>query len=444
MVSIKKKIEKAKAFMGDFPKEWVVHSLDEVLELIKNGTSEPQNNEKKGVPVTRIETIADGKVNYSKVGFVKTDKDLSEYKLNEGDILFSNINSVKHIAKIARYDGKKTLYHGMNLLMLRPGNNVDSSYLYYLLSSYPVKKYFESNAKQAVNQASVNQSDVKSFVTAYPPLIEQQKIVNILSSADNAIEITEAIIEKTQKIKKGLMQELFTKGIGHWKFKQTDIGEIPDEWEVRSFIELLKEQIILGIQDGNHGETHPKASDYVEKGIPFIMANNLVNGSLELKNCKYISKEQADKLRIGFAKSGDVLLSHKGTIGRTAIVPKIQDYVMLTPQVTYYRIGKKEVLSNRFLKLYFESSRFQSILEALSSQSTRSYIGITNQKKLLMVLPSINEQQKIVNIIESIDNKLFNENQRLLKLQECKKGLMQVLLTGKVRVKLSEEEVTTS
>lgn len=439
-----KKIDKAKAFFKEIPNDWNVYSLDELLEVIRNGTSEKQNQEGKGVPVTRIETIANGKIDYSKVGYVETDKDLTQYELKVGDILFSNINSVKHIAKVARYEGERRLYHGMNLLLLRPNKKVNSKYLYYLMKFFPVKKYYESNAKQAVNQASINQSDVKSLVAPFPTILEQHKIVKILTSVDNAIEKTEAIIEQTEKVKKGLMQQLLTKGIGHTKFKKTAIGEIPEEWEIKTFNELLDDQTILDIQDGNHGGSHPKAADYVESGVPFIMANNLINGTVDLKNCQFIRKEQADKLRIGFAKSGDVLLSHKGTIGKTAIVPKVEDYIMLTPQVTYYRIGRKDKLINHFLKLYFDSGRFQEILKTLSAQSTRSYIGITNQKKLFMVLPPISEQQKIVQIIGSIDNKINYENQKLNQLKDIKKGLMQVLLTGKIRVKVDEEEVRTS
>ena len=100
--------------------------------------------------------------------------------------------------------------------------------------------------------------------------------------------------------------------------------------------------------DGNHGSNHPKAAEYVSKGIPFIMANDLVNGKIDYHNCAFITEERATALRKGFAKPGDVLLTHKATIGRTAIVSSEYDTIVLTPQVTYYRVIKD--INRRYLK----------------------------------------------------------------------------------------------
>ena len=112
----------------------------------------------------------------------------------------------------------------------------------------------------------------------------------------------------------------------------TELGEIPKDWSIKTINDLIKENIIIDVMDGNHGEIHPKASEYVDIGIPFIMANNLKNGKLDIEGCKFISYEQAKRLRKGFSVEGDVLLTHKGTLGETAIVPKLRDeYIMLTP-----------------------------------------------------------------------------------------------------------------
>ena len=105
----------------------------------------------------------------------------------------------------------------------------------------------------------------------------------------------------------------------------------------RKIKDLIADEAILEIQDGNHGEKHPKESDYVEEGIPFLMARDFQAGQLDLRGACKIPKSLGDQLRIGFARTGDVLLTHKGSIGLVAIVPEVADYVMLTPQVTYYR-----------------------------------------------------------------------------------------------------------
>src|SRR5439155_2547263 len=118
---------------------------------------------------------------------------------------------------------------------------------------------------------------------------------------------------------------------------------------------------------------------------------------VDLSNCAFIRKEQADSLQKGFSRSGDVLLTHKATIGHTAIVGEIpSEYIMLTPQVTYYRVADRTRLSNFYLRQFFESSPFQSILMSMSGGGTRSYIGITAQLQLPVLLPPIKAEQEAI------------------------------------------------
>ena len=177
------------------------------------------------------------------------------------------------------------------------------------------------------------------------------------------------------------------------------------EFETYTVEELVNKRMIEKPLDGNHGGIHPKSTDYVDEGIPFIMANDLKNGSIDYENCKYISEEQAKTLKKGFSKPGDVLLTHKATIGRTAIVDNLYDTIILTPQVTYYRV--LEGINNYYLYFYFNSDYFQNILENWSSSgSTRSYIGISNQLKLPIKVPPLEIQNKIVSILFNIEKKI--------------------------------------
>lgn len=100
--------------------------------------------------------------------------------------------------------------------------------------------------------------------------------------------------------------------------------EFSDKWEECYIKDLVKNKIIEKPLDGNHGNLHPTSSDYIEKGIPFIMANDIINDRIDFKNCKKISKNLAQTLQKGFAKTNDVLLTHKGTLGRTCIVPELK------------------------------------------------------------------------------------------------------------------------
>lgn len=196
--------------------------------------------------------------------------------------------------------------------------------------------------------------------------------------------------------------------------------------------------------DGNHGSIHPKSSDFVPSGIPFIMASDLKNGKVDLEGCSFISEKQARGLAKGFSKSGDVLISHKATIGRTAIVQE-NDYpfIMLTPQVTYYRVKDESRLNRRFLKYYFDSRVFKDVFEAWAGAgSTRAYLGITAQKKLPILVPPINIQNDIASLVGPLDDKIEINRCMNQTLEAMARSIFKDWFVdfGPARTKLAEQE----
>lgn len=169
---------------------------------------------------------------------------------------------------------------------------------------------------------------------------------------------------------------------------------------------MVKDGILEAPLDGNHGEKHPTSDEYVESGIPFLMASDIHNGTVNISSCKYITKERAKKLDKGFARNGDVLLTHKATIGETAILGNLTtEYAMLTPQVTYYRIKNEKRLNREYLYSFFNSLDFQTELKTKAAQSTRPYIGITAQQNLRIILPrKIDEQRKLGFYFRTLDH----------------------------------------
>ncbi len=169
--------------------------------------------------------------------------------------------------------------------------------------------------------------------------------------------------------------------------------------------QLIQMNMLEAPMDGNHGTIHPKTTDYVDEGVPFIMANDLIGGTVNFSTCAYITEKQASTLRKGFSHPGDVLLTHKATIGRTAIVPNDYPTIILTPQVTYYRV--KQGIYNKYLKYYFDSPPFQNTFNSWAgSGSTRAYLGITAQRKLPISLPSLELQVKIAEVLSALDDKI--------------------------------------
>jgi type I restriction enzyme S subunit len=218
-------------------------------------------------------------------------------------------------------------------------------------------------------------------------------------------------------------------------YSKTEMGILPKQWKVYSIGELVENSIIEKPLDGNHGNIHPKSTDFVDEGIPFIMANSVFEGVVDLKNCSFIRKEQADNLQKGFSITGDVLLTHKGTVGNVAIVGQISTpYIMLTPQVTYYRVKDKSRITNTFIRYYFESAKFQAILQSLSGGGTRAYIGITKQRQLPFILPPLPEQKAIAQPLSDVDAAIAELDRLITKKRNIKQGVTQQLLTGKKRL----------
>ena len=215
--------------------------------------------------------------------------------------------------------------------------------------------------------------------------------------------------------------------------------EFDGDWVSANIQSLVDQNILDKPMDGNHGEIHPTSADYVENGIPFVMATDVFDGKVHLNKSKKITKEQADTLRKGFSIEGDILLTHKATIGNVAKVPELETpYIMLTPQVTYYRILDQEKLLADFMKSNFESVTFQNELIALCTGATRLYIGISEQRKLPFSYPSKPEQTKIASFLSAVDEKISQLTQKHELLSQYKQGMMQKLFSQQIRFKADD------
>jgi restriction endonuclease S subunit len=182
----------------------------------KNGLTYRNNPELAGFPVSRIETISKGEIDFEKVGYGGVSLDGNQkHLLNPGDILFSHINSMLHVGKVAIYrSGMPALLHGMNLLRITPNDAFMPEFLFYLFQSSDVRKQIWSKAKHAVNQASINIGELKTVVIPKPPVDEQHKIVELLedhlSRLDASVAIADAMEKQSSSLRRSLLQAAFT------------------------------------------------------------------------------------------------------------------------------------------------------------------------------------------------------------------------------------------
>ena len=266
---------------------------------------------------------------------------------------------------------------------LVPSAGVDTKFAYYfLLANVPLLESLGTGT----TFKELSGGKLKEVPFRFPELSEQRRIVAILDEAFEGIATVKAHAERNLRN----ARELFDCQL------QAQLCSSGDQGNLRTVRDLVDQGVLEKPQDGNHGEIHPTKADYVDDGVPFLMAADLTDGRASTRDCRFISRQQAMSLRIGFAKSGDVLLSHKGTIGRVAMLETDDDFVVLTPQVTYYRTLDQNRLFNHFLYYALRGPSFQAELNRIAGAgSTRAYIGITRQLDLRIAVPPVDVQRRI-------------------------------------------------
>jgi len=408
---------------------WVCRQLEAALSSISNGLVLEQSSDASGFRVTRIETISAGAIDLEKVGLVKTSQDISAYKLRVGDILLSNINSVAHIGKSVFVDRDYDLYHGMNLLRLGVNRTKhDPQFIYYLINTDGIRASLRERANKAVNQASINQTELGRTAVALPLKPEQQKIAECLSSVDELMAAQARKVDALKTHKKGLMQQLFPReGETQPRLRFPEFQKA-GEWARMSIQEMIDKRFIIGHLDGNHGELYPKAEEFSQnkEGIPYISANDFMNGSVEFSKCKRLPIERARLFKKGVAKDGDILFAHNATVGPVAKLNTAEEFVILSTTATYFRCNNKH-LSNDFLQSALSSPDFVAQYSRVMSQSTRNQVPITTQRKLELHLPNPPEQERIAACLSSLNALITAETQKHEALKTHNKGLLQQL-----------------
>ncbi|MGR7949359.1 restriction endonuclease subunit S [Alcaligenes sp. RM2] len=266
-----------------------------------------------------------------------------------------------------------------HLATLIPKDGAHVDYLRLALKRFPPSSLIKDPAYPAIGLG-----EIENFEIPVPEEFDNQiRIAHLLGKVEGLITQRKQHLQHLDDLLKSVFLEMFGDPVRNEK-----------GWDKATFGHFVKEGAILGIQDGNHGNDHPKVSDFSDTGLPFVTANVVRNGRILFNKCYYLPPIWLKKLRIGFARAGDVLLSHKGTLGLTAILSNKFDTYIFSPQTTYYRVNPEKILPT-YLKAYFDSDYFQWLLRKEGgNQATRAYLGITKQKELPLMLPPITRQQE--------------------------------------------------
>ncbi|PMP73178.1 MAG: restriction endonuclease [Aciduliprofundum sp.] len=382
--------------IGKIPKEWEIVKLGNIISL-EYGKGLPQSDRLEGdIPVVGSNGI---------VGF-------HNMALTKGPgIVIGRKGTIGAVSWIDKdYWPIDTTYY-----VKTKRSDIFLRWLFYVLLLIDLTKLHLADVVPGLKRELVYSQKLP-----LPPFSEQQQIASILSTIDEAIQKTDEVIAKTERLKKGMMQELLTKGIGHKEFKDTEIGKIPKEWEIVRFQEICEK-----LKSG--GTPSTKKPQYYNGDILFVKIEDITNARKYLYSTSTtITKEGLNNSTAWLIPKNSLLLAIYGSLGSVAI-NRIE---VSTNQAILGIVLKRERAETEFFYYLFSNLN----LKKFAKQTTQANLTADIIRKLYVPLPPLPEQQQIASILLAVDNKLELLRKERTKLETLKKGFMDELLTGKIRM----------
>lgn len=384
-------------------------NIGAAFTLIRNGASIKQTDSAGGIPITRIETIANRVIDRNHMGYadIYNGDKYSSYFLRDGDILMSHINSIQHLGKAAIYhplDEKEKIIHGMNLLVLRANQKIlDNQFAYFYFSSDSFLHKLPRITKKSVNQASFTVSELKKIDIPCPALSQQHKIANILS-------IIQTLCNKRNeqlKIFDELVKSRFLEMFGN---KEYSICQLSDQCEI----------ITKGTTPTTIGY------NFTTDGVRFIKIENITEeGKFDTAKMMHISDECNMIMRRSQLKSGDLLFSIAGAIGRCAVVTNDILPANINQALAIIRLRKDAQLSRNFLFAVLKSSYVEKQYKGLRRGGAQLNLSLKDIGNFKILLPPESEQENFIDLYKQVDKSKMAVQKSLDELEILKKSLMQ-------------------
>lgn len=410
-------------------------ALGDILLSVEGGVS--VNSESRQVREGELGVLMTSAVTYgvfdptAHKAVIPDDVDRARKPVRAGTVLFSRMNTPHLVGATVFVDRDYPhLFLPDRLWELVTREDVSARWLCFLLSDSQTRRVLSELASgTSGSMKNISKEKLLSVSLRVPPLPEQKKIAAILSSVDEVIAKTEAVIAQLQIVKKAMMEQLLTKGMPgrHTRFKQTEIGEIPEEWEVVE-LSVVTTRITKGESPNWQGFA------YQDQGTVFVTSENVRDGFLLLDPLKFVPIEFANKVRRSRLASGDILVNLVGaSIGRACIwsgefldANVNQAVAVISPE--------KTLVHSRWILEMLYTAHGQRYFGLSKVDSARPNVSLANLREFPLPLPSLAEQSEIVGIAASLVESMRLEERALKCLQSLKTALSSSLLSGEIRV----------
>lgn len=420
------------------PEDWTLTSIEDVAELQGGYAFRSSNFVPFGFPIIRMSNLKEGDLELESAARIPTEvaRNATDYELVEGDLLVGMSGSLDNYAIVRDSDLPAYLNQRVGRFVLTDPGRCLYSYLIRVVLSHFYKRQVDIAAAGAA-QRNISRSDIHSIKFPLPPLDEQRRIAGILDTVDKAIRQTDELIAKLQQVKAGLLHDLLTRGLDERgrlrdpeahpeQFVETELGRLPAEWEILPLSEI-------GDVDRGKFAHRPRNDPRFYGGpYPFVQTGDIAeaNGGILHKYSQTLNERGTEVSRK--FPAGTVAITIAANIADTAILGR----PMYFPDSIVGAVVKSPH-HERYVELYIRKAKRG--LDAQAPQSAQKNINLQVLRPLLIPVPPSDEQNRIAEIYEAHDTRIRAEEAYRDKLTKLKQGLMQDLLTGRVRVGADSE-----
>lgn len=433
--------------LGTLPEEWEELSLDDKkIITFQNGLWKGKKPPFVKVNVLRNTNFKnDGTLSFTDVAELEVE--LSQFKkraLEKGDIILerSGGGPKQPVGRVVLFNLNYNNYSFSNfttvIRVLYQDVCLPKHLQLFLLYLYQ-SGYTEQIQSRTTGIRNLNFTEYKKIKVPLPPLPEQQRIAAVLSAVQEAKEKTEDVIKATRELKKSMMKHLFTYGpvpldeAENVPLKETEIGLIPEHWEVVKLGALYNSKVIKiqnGFPCGNWNE------DCI--GVPHIRPFNISEeGKVIFNNLKYIQTNKNIEQYI--LRDKDIIFNNTNSeelVGKTAFWNNEGKYVLSNHMTIIRILHDNDVISQKYLASYLHKKWFDGLYLGLCRRHVnQASISLARLKEIQVPLPTIPEQQKIAQILSALDEKIEAEENKRKALEGLFKSLLSNLMTGKIRTK---------
>ena len=403
------------------PKGWTLLQVSDICKLQNGNSFKPHEWDTQGLPIIRIQNL-NGSDNYNYFSGVPQDKWLVE----PGQLLFSWAGTKGVSFGPFIWNGPKGVLN-QHIYKVFANENVHGHWLYLALLHITQKIEAQAHGFKST-LLHVQKKDIDNQFVLTPPVAEQKKMAQILSTWDKAISVTEKLLTNSQQQKKALMQQLLT---GKKRLLDERGVRFSGEWEYTIF--------------GNLGDTYTgltgKTKEDFGAGKPYIPYINIFkNSRIDIQNLEYVQVN--DDERQSVVKYGDIFFTTSSEtpeeVGMSSVLLEEVSEVFLNSFCFGFRLNNFETLIPKYARYLFRSEHVRRQISTLGQGATRYNLSKRQLIKLELKLPCVEEQQKIAAVLSAADAEISTLEKKLACLRDEKKALMQQLLTGKRRVKVDE------